>query len=305
MRVIIAGGTGLIGRTTAVELAARGDEVIVLSRRPERAFGLPAGTRVEGWDARSAGWASLADGADAIINLAGENLSGGRWTEARKRRIRDSRVGAGIAVLQAVERARKRPSVLIQASAVGYYGPRGDERVAETANPGDDFLGRVCVDWEASTAPVEDLGVRRCVTRTGVVLSLEGGALPRMLLPFRLFVGGRIGNGQQWLSWIHIADQARAILFLLDEEMARGVYNLTSPEPLSNADFARVVGQTMGRPAALPTPAFALRAVFGEMADILLTGQRAVPERLLQQGFAFQFPTARQALRNLLVGPTA
>lgn len=200
-RTIITGGTGLIGRALAAELVARGHEVIVLSRSPGR-VGLPNGVRVERWDGRSAaGWGSLAEGATAIVNLAGENLAAGRWTSERKQLIRESRLQAGQAVIDAVIRTTRKPRVVIQASGVGYYGPRGDEFVTEEAPPGTDFLARLCVDWESSTALVESMGVRQAIIRTGLVLSRQGGALPRLLLPFRFFVGGPMGSGHQWYPW--------------------------------------------------------------------------------------------------------
>lgn len=304
MRVIIAGGTGLIGRALAADLVQDGHHVIVLSRTPERYTGrLPAGVQVERWDARSAeGWAHLADGADAIVNLAGENIAAGRWTPERKRRIRESRLNAGRAVVEAVQAASNRPRVVVQASAVGYYGPCGDEEVTENHPPGSDFLARVCVEWEASTAPVEELGVRRPILRTGIVLSTEGGALPRMLPPFKLGLGGRLGSGRQWFPWIHIRDEVRAIRFLVEREDASGPYNLTAPNPVTNAELTRALGRVLGRPALLPVPALALKVLFGEMATVLLDGQRAVPRRLLEAGFSFEFTDVEAALRDLLKG---
>jgi uncharacterized protein (TIGR01777 family) len=301
VHIIITGGTGLIGRALAADLVAADQKVTVLSRSPERATGLPDGVHVERWDAYTAeGWASLADGADAIVNLAGESIAAGRWTAERKRRIRESRLNAGRAVVQAVEMAGDKPRVVVQASGVGYYGPQADQEITEKALPGDDFLARIAREWEASTEPVEAMGVRRAIIRTGVVLSTRGGALPRMLLPFRLFVGGPLGSGRQWLPWIHIADEAAAIRFLIETAEAAGSFNLTAPNPLTNAGFGQVVGQVMGRSSFMPTPAFAMRAVFGEMATLLLDGQRAVPKRLLELGFQFRFPHAEAALQDLL-----
>ncbi len=300
MKVIITGGTGLIGRALAAELLAAGHEVVVLSRNPRPAQGLPPEVRVERWDGRTAqGWGPLADGADAIVNLAGENIAGGRWTAERKRRIRQSRIDAGQAVVEAVRAAKRKPAVVAQASGIGYYGPHGDEEVTEDFPPGEDFLGRLAVEWEASTAPVESLGVRRVVVRTGVVLSREGGALPRLTLPFRFFLGGPLGSGRQWMPWIHITDEVRAIRFLLEKEDARGPYNLAAPRPVINRELARALGRVLGRPAWLPVPAPALKLLLGEMSAVLLTGQRAVPKRLLEEGFRFQWPELETALRNL------
>ena len=301
MRVLITGGTGLIGRALAGKLLASGHEVVILSRRPEKASGLPLDVRVAEWDGRSAsGWGSLADGAGAIVNLAGENIAGGRWTEERKSRILESRLNAGRAVVQVVEQASVQPEVVIQASAVGYYGSLGDDKVTEESPPGRDFLAQVAVAWEDSTTSVEALEVRRVVTRSGVVLSREGGALPRMMLPFKLFLGGPLGTGKQWLSWVHIADHVAAVQYLLEDDSARGVFNVTAPEPVPNTEFSHVLGQAMKRPAVLSAPAFLLRLALGEMADVLLKGQRAYPRRLSELGFSFRFPEARTALWDLL-----
>ena len=300
MRVIITGGSGLIGRALTTDLARNSHEVIIISRRPERIIGLPAEVRAERWDGRTAeGWYSLADGADAIINLAGENISSGRWTDERKNTILQSRLNAGQAVVQAVKAVTRKPRVVIQASGIGYYGPCGNEEITEETPPGHDFLARLAVEWESSTASLEALGVRRAVIRTGVVVSIEGGALPRMLLPFRFFIGGRLGSGQQWFPWIHIADEVGAIRFLIENEGASGPFNLSAPIPLTNTEFSRLLGQRLRRPALMPTPEFALRLLFGEMATALLDGQRAIPKHLLQLGFRFRFPEAGPALRNL------
>ena len=300
-RVLITGGSGLIGRALVDELAAARTEAVVLSRRPEAVRGLPAGARAAGWDgASAAGWAELAEGAAAIVHLAGENVGEGRWTAERKRRLRDSRLRSGEAVVAAVRAARRPPRVLLQASALGYYGARGDQVLDEAAAPGEGFLGELSRDWEASTAAVEALGVRRAVLRTGLVLSRRGGALPRLLLPFRLGLGGPMGSGRQYWPWIHLADEVGAIRFLLAAESAAGAFNLAAPQPLPNREFGRVLGRVLRRPALMPAPAFALRAALGEMATIVLDGQRAVPRRLLAAGFGFRFPELEGALRDLL-----
>jgi uncharacterized protein (TIGR01777 family) len=307
MRVVITGGTGLIGRALSANLASDGHEVIVLSRSPERATHLPDGVRAERWDARTAeGWAHLADGANAIVNLAGASLAGEgffptRWTDERRRVIRDSRINSSRAVVEAVAQAEQKPRVVVQSSAVGYYGFHGDEVLTEEAEPGEDWAARFTAEeWEPSTAPVEEMGVRRVVARTGVVLSTEGGALPRLLLPFRLFAGGPMGSGNQWYSWIHAQDEARALRFLIESEEASGAFNLTAPNSITNGELARLIGKLMGRPAFIPVPGFAMRLAFGEVADVVLKGQRAVPKRLLDLGFEFRFPTAEAALKDLL-----
>ena len=306
MRVIITGGSGLIGRALTNNLAADGHEVIVLSRSPGRVGGLPANARAVGWDTRSAdGWGHLADGADAIVNLAAASIAGdsffpARWTPERQHLIRQSRLEAGKAVVDAVEQASDKPRKVIQASAIGYYGTDEEATFTEESPAGDDFLADVCVEWEASTAPVEEYGVRRAVIRTGLVLDPDEGTLPRVLLPYRLFAGGPFGNGQQWWSWIHREDEARAIRFLLETEDADGPFNLTAPEPVRNDTFGKTLGQVLGRPHLLPVPAFAMRSLFGEVATVVVNGQRVIPERLQALGFQFHYPTLEPALRDLL-----
>ncbi len=300
MRFIVTGGTGLIGQALNASLVADGHQVIVLSRRPERAPAMPDGVRVVQWDARTAeGWGHWADGAQAIVNLAGAPLNR-RWTPRYKRVIRDSRVNAGRAVVDAVKRADQKPQVVIQASGVGIYGPCGDEVITEEAEPGEGFLGRTAVAWEASTGPVENQGVRRAIIRSGVVITMEGGAFPLLALPYRLFVGGPLGSGDQWLPWIHMEDEVRAIRFLIGHEAAKGPFNLSAPHPLTNAEFGRALGRVMGRPALLRVPSFAIRLVLGEMSTVVLHGQRAIPKRLVELGFGFQYPEAEATLRDLL-----
>jgi hypothetical protein len=299
MKVIITGGSGLIGQALCRKLAGDKHQVTILSRNPDEVRGLPSGIEVERWDGRSSdGWGHRVEGADAIINLAGSNLGEGRWTEARKREIMDSRLNAGRAVVEAVSKAANKPRALIQASAVGYYGEHDNEELTEQTGPGSDFPARVCVEWEASTEPVDAMGVRRTIIRTGVVLSKRGGALPRMELPFKLFAGGPIGSGKQPFPWIHIEDEARAILWLVERGGA-GPYNLAAPQVLTNAEFSKALGRAMGRPSIMPVPAFALKTLYGEMSIILLEGQRATPQRLLSEGFDFRYPEAEAALHDL------
>jgi uncharacterized protein len=302
MRVIITGGTGLIGRILSAGLVADGHDVVVLTRNTARRSKLESAVRLVKWDGKSAdGWVAEADGADAIINLAGEGIADGRWTDARKRAIYESRVHAGQAVTQALSQVTNRPKVLIQSSAVGYYGSdRGNEVLTEHSSPGSDYLAHVCFDWEASTAGAEQLGVRRPVIRTGVVLSNEGGAWPKIVLPFKLFAGGPVGNGKQVWPWIHIDDEVRAIRFLLEHETASGPFNLTAPNPLTAKDFATELGKVMGRPAFFPAPAIALKTALGEMSTILLDGQRAVPARLQELGFSYKYPVAAEAFKTLV-----
>ncbi len=309
MRVIITGGSGLIGQELTASLAVDDHEVIVLSRNPAIVTDLPRNARAEKWDAKTAlGWGHLADGADAIVNLAGESIAGEdlsailfkRWTAEYKRQILDSRVNVGHAVVEAIRAARQKPRVLIQSSAVGYYGSRGDAQLTEATSSGSDFQAQVCQAWEASTAEVEALGVRRAIIRSGVVLTPAGGVLPVMTLPFRFFAGGPLGNGKQWFPWIHIEDEVDAIRFLMDHSGASGVFNLCAPEPLTNAELSRLIGRRMGRPAFMPAPAFAMKLVLGEKSVIVLGSQRQLPKRLQGLGFQFKYPTAEAALKDLL-----
>ncbi len=305
MRVIITGGTGLIGSALAKNLAAAGHEVMSLSRDPAK-HTFPQGVRGVAWDSKTAaGWGHLADGADAIVNFAGAPIAGtglfpSRWTEERKRRIRQSRIDAGTAVTEAIATTTNKPKLVIQSSGIDYYGDvHSDKLITETSPNGSGFLADVTVDWENSTAAVEAMGVRRVIIRTGIVLSLESGALPITILPFKFFAGGPLGSGEQWWPWIHLDDEVRAIRFLLEDASASGPYNLCAPNPLKNKDFAKKIGQVMNRPAFFPTPAFALKLGLGEIAAIVLDGRRAIPQKLQSEGFQFKFPTAEAALRDL------
>ncbi len=303
MNVLITGGTGLIGRALCKALIKRGDRAAVLSRNPELAKGMPAGVELRRWDGRTAsGWEDLVNQVDAIVNLAGENIASGRWTAERKQRIRKSRLDVGKSVVDAIAMADRKPRVLIQASATGFYGPHGSEIVTERTPAGDDFLAHLAAEWEESTAPLEAIGVRRAIIRTGIVLSTKGGALPRMMFPFRFFAGGTLGSGKQWMPWIHMADEIGAILFLLDDEGASGPFNLSAPEPVTNEEFTKALGRAMGRPAFMRIPAFALKLLLGEMATVVLDGQRAIPERLLDAGYRFEFASLAPALQDLIGG---
>lgn len=300
MRVIITGGTGLIGTALSTSLVSKGFEVISLSRNPDKATA-PAGVELVQWDGKTAvNWGHLADGAKAIINLAGAGIADGRWSNERKRQIIDSRINAGKAIAEAVAQANQKPEFIFQASAIGYYGNGGNQLLTETSPIGSDFPASVTQVWEPATAAVEDMGVRRVVGRIGVVLSVDGGALPQMVLPFRLFAGGPVGSGQQWLSWIHIDDLIRAISFFIEHPETSGTYNLVAPEPVQNKAFGKVVGSVLKRPSFMPAPAFALKLLFGEMATLLLEGQRVSAKKLQNAGFTFTYPTVEPALANLL-----
>ncbi len=300
MRILIAGGSGLIGTALAESLLADDHPVWVLTRSPDQAR-LPLGAAPLGWDGRTvAGWADMLGHVDAVINLSGESLSRWPWTRQQKQRFYDSRVLAGRALTQAIQAASPPPPVLIQASGVNFYGPHQQELVTEGDPPGLDFLSNLCVQWEASTQPVEDLGVRRVVIRSAVVFAPKGGILPLMLLPLRLFLGGPLGSGRQGLAWIHLADEVAAIRFLLEDPRARGPFNLTAPDPISNVDFTRTAARLLHRPWWLPAPAFALRMALGGMSTLVLDGACLRPARLQALGFTFRFPGLEGALKDLL-----
>jgi len=309
MRVIITGGTGFVGTALARSLVSDGHEVISLSRNPGKLNKLPAQVRVVKWDARSdAGWGNLVNSADAIVNLAGEYIGGRnlwelvikRWTPARKQAILDSRLNAGRAVVQALQSAGNKPKVLVQASAVGYYGDRGDEILTEDSLPGVGFLPGVVQKWESSTAEVESMGVRRAIIRSpGVFLSMEGGAFPFLVIPFKLFVGGPIGSGKLWFSWVHLNDEVSAIRFLIDNPTASGPFNLSAPESATNTHFNRTLGKVLRRPYWFPLPAIFFKLGFGEQSEIILSSQRQVPKRIQDLGFQFDFPEVEMALKDL------
>jgi uncharacterized protein (TIGR01777 family) len=305
MRVIITGGTGLIGRSLSNSLAADGHEVIVLTRNTNKSNGLDGKVRLEKWDGLSTtGWGGLMDGAGAVVNLVGESIAGegfppSRWTPERKERILQSRLKAGAALTEAIRTANQKPAVLVQSSAVGYYGTHGDQDIPEDHAAGNDFLAGICKQWEASTAEVEKMGVRRPIARTGLVMSTKGGVLPLMSLPVKLFVGGPIGSGKQQMPWIHLHDEVAALRWLMDTPTATGAYNLSAPNPLSNADLTKAMAKALGRPAFFPTPGFAFQLAFGELAVLLLEGQRAIPARLMKEGFTFKLTDAEAAFRDL------
>jgi uncharacterized protein len=303
MKIVIAGGTGFLGRPLAAALGAAGHEAVVLTRAAGQTpkHDRPNATsspRLVAWapNGEAGPWAGEVDGAAAVVNLAGESIAAGRWTDARKQRILESRVLATRSLVQAIRRAASPRPALISGSAVGYYGPRGDEIVTEATDPGSDFLARVCLQWEGEALAAA--GETRVVfVRTGLVLERDGGALPRMLPPFWLGAGGPVGSGRQFWPWIHRRDWIDLVRFAIDSPAIAGPLNASAPNPVTNAEFARALGKVLGRPAFILAPAFALRLLLGEMADaLLLAGQRAVPARAQQSGFAFTFPHLDSAL---------
>lgn len=301
--IVVTGGTGFIGLRLIARLLGRGDRVVVLSRHPDPSR-VPPGAEVAAWQPDALGpWTAALEGADAVVNLAGEPAMGGRWTEAKRRRIYDSRVVSTRRLVEALGRLPARPRTLVSASAVGYYGDRPpDEVVDEGAAPGDDFLARVTVEWEAAARGAEALGVRVALARIGLVLGPEGGVLRTMVPAFRLFAGGPLGSGKQIVPWVHADDLAGMLEWALDDDRVSGPFNATAPHPVSMADFAFALGHALGRPAALRVPAAALRLALGAAAEPILGGQRALPRRALDLGFAFRHPALEGALGNLFGG---
>ncbi len=301
MRVIITGGTGLIGRSLAQLLAPQGYEVIVLSRRPalaDQMFHQRGLTRIQtiGWDARSAlGWGELITSESAIVNLAGATPAHWRWTRSYRMHILESRLHAGKAVMQAIERYGP-PKVLVQASASGYYGDRGQELLTEASLPGQGFRTMVCQKWEASTAYAQ---TRRCLVRTGLVLDTHEGAFPP-LLRFAQLLGSQLGDGQQWVPWIHKVDVARAIQFLLKHQTLSGPFNLCAPEAVTNRELLRIVRHVLKRFPVFPLPAVALRVLLGELSTVVLDSQHLLPQRLTEANFRFEYSQLEQALQDLL-----
>jgi uncharacterized protein (TIGR01777 family) len=294
MIVVVAGGTGFLGSRLVRVLRQGGHTVTVLTRSP-RAAGEVS------WPAQpgESGWERTIDGADAVVNLAGAGIADGRWTDRRKEVILESRTRATRALVEAIGRASRPPRVLLSGSAIGIYGTSGDQPLTEETPPGADFLASVCRRWEDEARAAA--GITRVVLlRTGLVLSKDGGALPRMAMPFRLFAGGPIGSGRQFMSWIHLDDWVAMVDWALATEAVGGPLNLTAPEPVTNADFSRALGRAMQRPSALPAPPFALRLALGEMADaLILGGQRVLPAKAAGLGFEFRYRAIDDALRAI------
>lgn len=296
MNIVIAGGTGFLGSALRAHLGRGGHHVQVLTRRPG------AGRTDEiAWpaDGTLGPWSHALDNADAVINLAGAGLADGRWTPARKELLRASRVRATRSLVLAAQHAAYPPAVLINASGIGYYGDTGGEIVTESTPAGHDFLAQLCVEWEREAEHASDV-TRVVIMRNGVVLEPSGGALARMLLPFKLGLGGPLGSGAQYFPWIHLADWLALVDALLGDTRARGAYNVTAPNPATNADFTRALGRALGRPTFIPVPGFGLRAALGELAETLLTGQRAIPKRAEEMGFTFRYRQIEPALAALL-----
>jgi uncharacterized protein (TIGR01777 family) len=301
MQIVVTGGTGFIGRPLCASLCQDGHRVTLLTRRIETQW--PCGsivTAVE-WNGREAGsWEQCLDGADAVINLAGAPIADGRWNDARKRLLMDSRVLTTRLLVEALSRCSSRPQTLINASGIGYYGASDDRVLDEGAARGQDFLSYLCILWEAEALRAAELGVRVVMLRTGMVLEQDGGALPKMLLPFRFFAGGPIMPGTQWVSWIHRHDHIGLIQWLLTTTSVSGPVNAVAPEAVTMNQFCHALGRALHRPSWLPVPGFALHLALGELGTLMTTGQRVIPAKALSRGYVFQYPKLEPALRAIL-----
>lgn len=306
MRIFVTGATGLVGRRIVRRLHERGDRAVVLTRRAGHArelFGNSADL-IEGDPMRPGDWMNAVADCDAVIHLAGENVFAHRWSADFKKRLHDSRI---LSTQHIVEALRRRPmradgqaKTLVNASAIGYYGPRGEEELTEDSPSGSDFLAQLCIEWEQAAQAAESAGVRVAWVRVGVVLDKEGGALAKMLTPFRLGGGGPVAGGRQWMSWIHYADLVSLFLFAVQNAQAMGALNGTAPNPVTNREFSKTLGRVLHRPSFVPTPALALRIALGEVANLITTGQRVLPQRALQLGYSFQYPALDAALAQIL-----
>jgi hypothetical protein len=295
MNVLIAGGSGFMGSALANNLRSAGHEVWILTRRNSNSK-----DEIR-WDGQTTnGWGERISEMEAVINMTGYSLNHWPWTKSRKQHFLDSRINPGRALVSAIRHSSRRPRVFVQISGINYYGASGATIAEENTPPGSDFLAELTVKWEAATQPVEELGLRRIVARSSVVLDARGGMFPMMALPVRLFVGGRLGEGDQAVPWIHLADQIAALSYLLESDQASGVYNLISPTPTSSDEFLRAIADALHRPYWFPTPAYLLRTVLGEMSTLVIEGRYTRPKRLLDLGYQFLYPTINAALQDLV-----
>jgi len=307
MRIVVAGGTGFLGSPLTETYAEEGHDVRVLTRslppgesRHESGTGVPGITRV-GWtpDGQGGPWAEVVNGADAVINLAGASLGEKRWTAQRKAELRDSRLLATRSLVTAIKSAPTPPAVFISASGVDYYDASTDEPKTAVSPPGRSCLAQLCEDWEKEAGRAEREGLRLVIIRSGIVFERSGGALVRMMMPFRFFAGGRLGSGRQYLSWIHRLDWTEMVRWIVQTPDAAGPINVTAPHPVTNREFARALGRALKRPALIPAPAFALKLVVGEFADYVVTGQRVIPARAIALGYHFRYPELDIAFRGI------
>lgn len=299
MKILISGGTGFIGSLLRERLRSQGHSLMVLTRQPPRG----ANTSNEKWLTWKPGsigpWEKSVDGADGIINLAGEPIAAKRWSAAQKEKIRTSRIDTTRALVNAIGRAKEKPKFMISASAVGYYGSRGDETLTEESAAGNDFLGRLCASWEEEGKKAEPYGVRVALLRTGIVLGKDKGALAKMVTPFKFFAGGPLGSGEQWFPWIHIEDELGLILFVAENPDARGPFNATAPNPVTMEEFCKALGKVLNRPSWASVPASVLTLLLGELADMIIGGQRAVPAAAQKLGYKFKYVKIVEALQSL------
>ncbi|MBB5320372.1 TIGR01777 family oxidoreductase [Marinobacter oulmenensis] len=296
-QILITGGTGFIGRDLCRALLSRDSTLTILSRQSPDAVRAVCGRVAVVNDLNEL---KNHGGFDAVINLAGEGIAEKRWTEARKRALTESRTGTTGQLVNVMKTWGRAPSVLVSGSAVGYYGDQGDQTVTESTSPVPEFTHQLCRDWENAALDAEPLGVRVCISRTGLVVGRNGGFLQQMIPPFRFGLGGRLGSGRQYMPWVHRSDVVAALLWMINTESAKGAYNMVSPAPVTNQEFTQTLAKVLHRPAFLPAPSMALKLALGEMARLLLTGQRAVPARLEEEGFRFQYRTLEPALREAL-----
>ena len=297
MKIVVSGSHGLVGSALCELLTKNGHEVIRLVRHA-RTIGAP---EIEWHPNKGLIGKEKLEGLDAVVHLAGENIAEGRWTAEKKQAIRDSRVNGTALLSESLTTLKRPPEVFVSASAIGYYGNRGDELLTETSTPGNDFLAGVCQEWEKAARPAAEKGIRTVLTRFGIILAENGGALAKMLTPFRMGIGGRIGNGKQWMSWIALDDVVGGIQSLIHDRFVTGPVNFVSPFPVTNAEFTKTLGSVLSRPTFFPVPAFGARLAFGEMADALLLGsQRVEPAVLTSRGFGFQLPKLEPALKHIL-----
>jgi len=302
---MVTGSSGLVGTALTGTLASAGHTVCRLGRPQSAAGEGPKEGFAVAWNPETGELGGAGVGADAVVNLAGASIASGRWTAERKALLRSSRIDTTRALVNALAKMNARPSVLVSASAIGIYGDRGEETLTEESKPGTDFLAGLAREWEAEALTAEALGIRVVLARFGIILAREGGALPKMKLPFKLGVGGHLGSGKQWMSWVTLEDVVEILRFAIENASSKGAINIVSPQPLQNAEFTKVLAKAMRRPALFPAPAFALRLALGEMADaLLLSSQRVTPEKLEQLGYAFRYPAVSSALSAVLSAKT-
>ena len=301
MNIILAGGTGLIGKELLNQLIEKKHTVTLLKRNSKDISSPSPFMRVEIWDGKNLGnWVTAFDDADAVINLSGEPIAAKRWTSSQKEKILSSRIDSTRAIVSAIKESKKKPTVLVNASAVGYYGNVESGDVTELHEKGKGFLADVCARWEDEALQAEQLGVRVALLRTGIVLGKDEGALKKMLPPFQFFVGGPLGSGKQWFPWIHVEDEIQIILFALENKNISGAINLSSPTPVTNKEFSSLLAKAIHRPSLFPVPSFVLRMMLGEMSEMLLGGQKIIPQKLLQNGYKFLFPQLEESLKDIL-----